>query len=118
MVIDELRRLRAIAADAGLGEAGDPFGIFHAPITDDSDGPLEITLPVDGLAELEGDVRSHRMSGGLTAQREAVGSETDFPEILALYDEVYSWITDPARPWSGRLGRSGTTRPVIPNRSG
>ena len=39
---------------AGLTVTGRPFGIFHGPITDDSNGPLEITLPVDGLLEPAG----------------------------------------------------------------
>ena len=95
VISSEVARLRELAATAGLAEAGDPFGIFHAPITDDSDGPLEIALPVDGLTDETGaDVRSYRIAGGLTARRHAEGSETDFPEILALYDEVHSWITD------------------------
>lgn len=93
----ELRRLRAAAAQAGLVEEGPPFGIFHRPITEESDGPLEITLPVDDLADLTGEIRSYQLPGGWVANREAVGSETDFPQILALYDEVHSWITDAGR---------------------
>jgi DNA-binding transcriptional MerR regulator/effector-binding domain-containing protein len=93
----EVGELRNAAAAGGLTETGDAFGIFHAPITDDSDGPLEIVLPVDGLADVDGEVRSYRLSGGLVANRNAEGSETDFPEILALYDEVHSWITGAGR---------------------
>ncbi len=100
VITGEVERLRALAAAAGLTVSGHPFGVFHAPITDDSDGPLEIVLPVDGLVETSGDaadVRSYRLSGGLVATRDAEGRETDFPEILALYDEVHSWITDAGR---------------------
>jgi DNA-binding transcriptional MerR regulator len=93
----EVNRLRALAADAGVAVTGDAFGIFHAPVTDDSEGPLEIALPVEALVEEAGDVRSYRLSGGLVATRNAVGPETDFPEILALYDEVHSWITEGGR---------------------
>jgi DNA-binding transcriptional MerR regulator len=93
-------RLRAIAGAAALTVTGQPFGIFHAPITDESNGPLEITLPVDGLTELsdaDGDVRSYRLGGGTVAERFAEGRETNFPEILALYDEVHTWITSSGR---------------------
>lgn len=89
----ELARLREAAAAAGLVVTGDPFGIFHAPITEDSDGPLEVALPVDGLAGLDGEIRSYRLPGGLVATRHAEGPETWFPEVLALYDEVHTWIT-------------------------
>lgn len=96
----QVDRLRALAADAGLAVVGPAFGIFHAPVTDDCDGPLEIVLPVDGLTALDGtdhDVRSYRLAGGPVAERFAEGAETDFPDILALYDEVHSWITDSGR---------------------
>ena len=84
--------LREAASEAGLQSTGDPFGVFHAPVDGDSTGPLEIVLPVDDLADLTADIRSYRMPGGLVASRHAVGEETDFPGILALYDEVCSWI--------------------------
>ena len=100
VITGQVDRLRAIGAAAGLTVTGDPFGIFHAPITDDSDGPLEITLPVDGLlesADEDGDVRSYRLSGGQVAERFAESRETEFPEILAVYDEVHAWITSSGR---------------------
>jgi len=100
VITNEVDRLRTIAAAAGLTVTGHPFGIFHGPITDDSNGPLEVTLPVDGLlepAETDGDLRSYRLSGGQVAERLAEGSETDFPEILAVYDEVHAWITSSGR---------------------
>ena len=100
VITSQVDRLRTIAAAAGLTVTGRPFGIFHGPITDESNGPLEITLPVDGLlepAEADGDLRSYRLSGGQVAERFAEGRETDFPEILAVYDEVHAWITSSGR---------------------
>lgn len=93
----EVDRLREVAGACGLSVTGDAFRIFHAPVTDDCDGPLEIALPVDGLAEPAGEVRSYRLSGGLVASRSAEGPETWFPEILALYDEMHTWISDAGR---------------------
>lgn len=97
LVPREVGRLREVAAAAGLVVTGDPFGIFHAPVTADSDGPLEVTLPVDGLGDLDGEIRSYRLPGGLVATRYAEGPETWFPEVLALYDEVHTWITTAGR---------------------
>ena len=100
VITGQVDRLRAIGAAAGLTVTGDPFGIFNAPITDESDGPLKITLSVDGViepADADGDVRSYRLGGGPVAERSAEGKETDFPEILALYDEVHAWITSSGR---------------------
>ena len=97
VITAEVAGLREVAATRGLAQAGEPFGIFHAPVTDESDGPLEIVLPTDGLTDLAGDVRSYRFPGGLVALRYAEGAETWFPDILALYDEVYAWLTDAGR---------------------
>ena len=75
-------RLREVAAASGLTVTGDPFGIFHAPITAESDGPLEIALPVDAVADPERSghdgVRSYRLPGGMVANRFAEGNETFF----------------------------------------
>ena len=103
VISGEAARLREIARAAGLTVTGDAFGIFHAPVTEESDGPLEIAVPVDGLLGADatpgdaGDVRSYRLAGGHVAERRAEGPETDFPDILALYDEVHTWITDSGR---------------------
>lgn len=99
VIHDEVQRLRQLAADAGLTVAGDAFGTFHGPVTEDSDGPLEISLPVDDLADLADadDVRSYRLTGGPVAERVAEGPETHFPDILARYDEVHAWITASGR---------------------
>ncbi|HYP44065.1 MAG TPA: GyrI-like domain-containing protein [Propionibacteriaceae bacterium] len=92
VIHESLAELRAVAHSAGLSEEGRPFGIFHSPVTPDSDGPLEIVLPVNDLAATTGDIRSVRLQGGSFAQRRLVGPETDFPAILGFYDEVRSWI--------------------------
>jgi len=93
----EVGRLREAAAANELVVTGDPFGIFHAPVTEDSAGPLEIALPVEGLADVDGEVRSYRLPGGLVANRYAEGPETWYPDVLALYDEVHMWITQTGR---------------------
>ncbi len=102
VISGEARRLRELARGAGLTVTGDAFGIFHAPVTDESDGPLEIAVPVDDLLGADAvpagdDVRSYRLAGGHVAERHAEGPETFFPDILALYDEVHSWITASGR---------------------
>ena len=97
IITSAVGRLRQLAAAAELTVTGDPFGVFHGPITADSDGPLEIALPVDDLADTNDDVRSYRLPGGIMANRLAEGPETSFPEILGLYDELHRWITDAGR---------------------
>lgn len=87
-----LGELRAAAEEAGVAQTGDPFGIFHNPVTEDSDGPLEICLAVADVVPLTGDLRSYRLPGGRLACRRATGAQTDYPGILAVYDEVAGWV--------------------------
>jgi len=94
VIADAIVELHQAAAAAGLTVQGDPFGIFHAPIDTESDGPLEIGIPTDALARVQGDVRSYRLAGGRFASRSVVGPETDWPAILGCYDEVCSWIDE------------------------
>jgi hypothetical protein len=94
MIADSVAELYVAADTAGLTVQGDAFGIFHAPIDVDSDGPLEIGIPTDGLARIEGDFRSYRLAGGRFACRSLAGEQTDWPAILGSYDEICSWIDD------------------------
>jgi DNA-binding transcriptional MerR regulator len=94
VIARSVSELRTAADAAGLSVQGDPFGVFHAPIDSDSDGPLEIGIPTDSLASVEEDVRSYRLMGGRFACRSIAGPQTDWPAILGSYDEVCSWIDD------------------------
>ena len=87
--------LCALAAERGLTVTGDPFGIFHAPITAENDGPLEVCLPVDRvIAPTPDGIRSHRLTGGAVVEVLVEGEDTAFPAILAAYDRGCEWIDD------------------------
>jgi DNA-binding transcriptional MerR regulator len=94
VISESLGQLREAAGQAGLTESADPFGIFHSPIDMENDGPLEIGIVVDRLAPTAGDVRSYHLTGGRIATRRISGADTDWPAILAHYDEVCAWIDD------------------------
>ena len=87
-----LDRLQALALDRGLTVTGDPFGIFHAPVNEESQGPVEVCLPVDALIEHTAETRSYRIAGGQHAAVSVLGEETDFPAVLAAYDSVCAWV--------------------------
>ncbi|RAX48895.1 hypothetical protein DQ353_12280 [Arthrobacter sp. AQ5-05] len=83
-----LEQLQPFAEAEGLVVTGDPFGIFHQEVTPDSDGPLEVCLPVDGLAAGAvgtngAPVRSYRLAGSRYASIRVSGAEEAFPAILA-----------------------------------
>ena len=109
IITSTVDRLRQLAAAAGLTVTGDPFGVFHGPITTDSDGPLEIVLPVDDLADMNNDVRSYRLPGGMVANRFAEGAEP--PSRKSLGSTMSSTVGSPKPDGcrSGHPGRPGTT---------
>lgn len=87
-----LDRLGALVAGRGLTVTGDPFGVFHGRIDEDSTGPLEVCLPVDALTGPAGDIRSYRTVSPSTARVTVYGADTDFPAILAAYDTACEWV--------------------------
>jgi DNA-binding transcriptional MerR regulator len=75
-----------------LESAGAPFGIFHGPINEQEDGPLEICVPVNGPVAGKGAVTVKQLAGGDAACVMMVGAQTDFPAILGAYDAAADWI--------------------------
>jgi DNA-binding transcriptional MerR regulator len=97
------QRVRKAAAEYG-GPAGDLFVIFHGPVTEESDGPVEVCLPVDPGHEPAGGVE------GTTARwepehREAyvriTKAQFELPQILSGYDAVERWIASHGLTWLG-----------------
>jgi DNA-binding transcriptional MerR regulator len=97
-VISELRRVTS-AELRWIGEArarlsaratpaGPVFVIFHRPVGEDTDGPVEVCLPVrpEDATRIE------------PAHREAYIPVTkghfEMPRILSVYDGVYRWVRD------------------------
>lgn len=93
-------RLTANAARCG-GVAGERFVIFHGMVTTDSDGPVEVCVPVryppEDPAELAWRVEP--------AHREAFIPVTkmhfELPAILSIYDQLERWVTAPGRRRTG-----------------
>jgi DNA-binding transcriptional MerR regulator len=87
-----IRRLQSHARTHAVEVTAAPFGIFHAPVGNDSDGPLEVALPVSDLCPDTGPVRSYRTQGGEFATVEATGAEAAYPAVLTAYASAGSWI--------------------------
>ena len=96
---DSLGRLYGKAAELDL-TAGSSFVIYHGEVNEDSDGPVEVCVPVVGKADLNG--QAHRVE---PAHREAYTTITvaqvAFPQILSAYEAVEKWITDHGREMTG-----------------
>jgi DNA-binding transcriptional MerR regulator len=95
-----LRRLTRAAERRG-GCAGDRFVIFHGEVSEDSDGPVEVCVPV---------ASGRRPPAGVTARREPAHREAyvrltraqyEFPQVLSAYDLVAQWISGRGLSWAG-----------------
>ncbi|MFG2042273.1 MerR family transcriptional regulator [Dactylosporangium sp. NPDC048998] len=96
-------RLVKAAAGHGDGMAGPCFIIYHGEVNEESDGPVEICLPVapDPNRALEAAVRvepAHR-----EAYTRITKAQVAFPQILSAFDAV--------RVWAEREGAQPTAAP-------
>lgn len=93
-------RLHGLAAQAG-GITGSAFIIYHGEVNEDSDGPVEVCVPIsaDHLAAANAPTRTE------PAHREAYTrirkSQVEFPQILDAYDAVEQWIAQNNRQVAG-----------------
>jgi DNA-binding transcriptional MerR regulator len=79
-------RLREAAGSHG-GTAGELFVVFHGEVNEDSDGPVEVCLPVatpSGATRVE---PAHR-----EAYVAVTRAQLEWPHILSAYDTVERWI--------------------------
>lgn len=92
-----------LAAGAG-GQRGPSMVIYHGPVDEDSDGPVESCIPVDpARAEQLGlsvRVEPAHTEAFVTVTR----AQVRYPDLLVAYDAVHAWaaregvsITGPAR---------------------
>ena len=88
------------AADAHGGVAGPMFVIFHGEVSEDSDGPVEVCIPVRAEPGGGGDVLRRE-----PAHREAyvriTKADVDYPQILSAYQAVEQWLQRQERMPSG-----------------
>ena len=94
-----LGRLYAKAEELGL-HAGSSMVIYHGEVNEDSDGPVEVCVPVSGDADLASHSRriepAHR-----EAYTEITVAQVAFPQILSAYDAVERWVGENGREITG-----------------
>jgi DNA-binding transcriptional MerR regulator len=86
---EAMERLLATARRFG-GVAGAPFVLYRGHVNEDSDGPVEVCVPIDHAASEEVAMRRE------PAHREAYvrlrKAQVEFPQILSAFDAVACWI--------------------------
>lgn len=97
--IDEaIGRLLKAAAGHGDGMTGPCFIIYHGEVNEDSDGPVEICLPVTPSGPVTGALRvepAHR-----EAYTRIIKAQVAYPQILSAFDAVAQWVTAQGLPVS------------------
>ena len=88
----ELERLKQFVAEQGGRISGPGLGIYHGPINNEDDGPIEVCLPAEGAFRAAGDVVVRELPGGRAAVVVARDAYTTFPKIIEAYDAGYDWV--------------------------
>lgn len=95
----------------GLEIVGDAFAIFHGPVNQEDDGPVEVYFPVRGIAVPTGDIVLRELAGGLMATATGTPEQGKFPRVLEIYDAVTCWMNTngyvmdgpPRQGWDERI---------------
>jgi DNA-binding transcriptional MerR regulator len=88
----DIGALFSLADDLGARTLGAPFGIYHGPVNETEDGPVETCVGVDGKVEGRGDIEVKQLEGGKAACVVITGEQCHYPELLAAYDAAADWI--------------------------
>lgn len=88
-----LASLSSAAAQAKVAVVGEAFAIFHGPVNRESDGPLEVGLPVAELVAASDGVRTRLAPTG-AGSRARPRAERPRPTVLAAYDRIARWCED------------------------
>lgn len=88
-------------AEAGGGVAAPVFVVYHGEVNEDSDGPVEVCVPVDSsraeaLGAATREEPSHR-----EAYTRITKAQVEFPQILSAYDAVAQWVESQGREMAG-----------------
>lgn len=70
-----------------------PFGIYHGPVNQEENGPMEVCVPVDGAFKVSGNIVTKELPGGDAASVIVENEQCNFPAITDAYDALYDWIT-------------------------
>ena len=88
----DIGELLSLANDSGLQAIGAPFAIYHGPVSEYEDGPVETCLPITGKVDTRGAIVARQLMGGKAACVVITGDQCHYPELLGAYDAAVDWI--------------------------
>ncbi|MFJ1702963.1 MerR family transcriptional regulator [Kitasatospora sp. NPDC088346] len=89
------------AAEAYGGTAGAPFVVYHGEVNEDSDGPVELCVPVDRDRAAEITVPYRVEPAHHQAYTTVTKAQVVYPQILTAYDAVFQWAREQGREVTG-----------------
>lgn len=91
-ISSNLDRLAQFAREQNGSTVGAPFGIFHGPINETENGPVEICWSVNGSLTAVDDIVVKNLPQTKAATVSVYGEMCEFPHILKAYDAAVDWI--------------------------
>ena len=88
----DIGALFGLANEQGAKTTGAPFGIYHGPVSETEDGPVETCVAVNGKIEGKDKIEVKQLEGGTGASVTITGELCHYPELLAAYDAGADWI--------------------------
>lgn len=82
------------AAEPFGGIARPPFVVYHGEVNHDSDGPVEVCVPIDPAAADKIDAASRTEPAHREAYVRIVKAQVVFPQILSAFEQVARWTVD------------------------
>jgi DNA-binding transcriptional MerR regulator len=89
------------SAEAYGGVVGAPFVVYHGEVNQDSDGPVEVCVPVGVAPQGSTDSAIRLEPAHSEAYVRVVKAQVEYPQILSAYDAVAQWIGSNGRTVSG-----------------
>jgi DNA-binding transcriptional MerR regulator len=75
------------------GITGPALAIFHGEVNDDSDGPVEVAVPIEPGNDVIDDVGARVEPAHREAYVRINKAMVEYPQILTAYDAVERWVT-------------------------
>jgi effector-binding domain-containing protein len=80
------------AAQQHGGVAAPVFVVYHGQVNDESDGPVEVCVPVSPAQQSSMDLPTRQEPAHREAYTRITKAQVQFPEILSAYDAVGQWL--------------------------
>ncbi|WP_022916397.1 MerR family transcriptional regulator [Ruania albidiflava] len=97
-LVENVHRLREhlTASEAVVTEEW--WAIYHGVVSPDSDGPLEVCVPFEGLVPPVGRIAIRIEEGRTEAYAPISAAQCSYPRILHAYDAVTDWVRRHGEP--------------------